>query len=143
MKPKLFICLQEIYNFYTLKQDFLAGVTVAIISLPLAMALAISSGVTPEKGIFTAIVAGFIISFLGGSRFQIGGPTAAFIAIVCGVISKHGIDGLIIATFIAGILLIIAGILKLGTLIKYIPDPIISGFTSGLAIVIFSKQILV
>ena len=141
LKPKLFICLRNTYDFNSLKKDCIAGLTVAIISLPLAMALAISSGTTPERGIFTAIIAGFIISFLGGSRVQIGGPTAAFIAVVCGIINKYGFDGLIIATFMAGVILAIAGLFQLGSLIKYIPHSIITGFTSGLAVVIFSTQI--
>ena len=141
LKPKLFICLQNTYDINVFKKDCIAGLTVAIISLPLAMALAISSGTTPDRGIFTAIVAGLIISFFGGSRSQIGGPTAAFIAVVCGIISKYGFDGLIIATFMAGIMLAVAGLFKLGTLIKYIPHSIVTGFTSGLSIVIFSTQI--
>ncbi len=141
LKPKLLVCLQNNYSFDTFKKDCIAGLSVAIISIPLAMALAISSGTTPERGIFTAIVAGGIISSLGGSRSQIGGPTAAFIAVVCSIVSKYGFDGLIIATFIAGIILTIAGLCKLGSLIKYIPHSIITGFTSGLAVVIFSTQI--
>ncbi len=141
LKPKLFTCLQENYNFDTLKKDFIAGISVAIVSLPLNMALAISSGTTPERGIFTAIVAGFIISFFGGSRSQIGGPTAAFIAIVCSISNKYGFDGLLIATLMAGVILILAGLFKLGSLIKYIPHSIITGFTTGLAVVIFSTQV--
>lgn len=139
--PKLFICLKDNYNFITLKKDIIAGLTVAIISIPLAMALAISSGVTPKVGLITAIVAGFIVSCLGGSRFQIGGPTAAFIAVVYSIINKHGYEALIIITFIAGIILIISGLLRIGFLIKYIPDPIITGFTSGLAVIIFFSQV--
>jgi SulP family sulfate permease len=114
---------------------------VAIIALPLSIALAIASGATPEKGLHTAIIAGFLISFLGGSRVQIGGPTGAFVIIVFNIIQKYGYDGLLVATIMAGVFLIIFGLLKLGTFIRLIPYPITTGFTSGIAVVIFTTQI--
>ena len=119
----------------------MAGIIVGIVALPLAIAFGIASGVSPEKGIITAIVAGFIISFLGGSKVQIGGPTGAFIVIIYGIIQEYGIDGLMVATMMAGVLLILLGIFKLGTVIKFIPYPIIIGFTSGIAVTIFTTQI--
>lgn len=125
-------------NFMT---DLMAGIIVGIVALPLAIAFGIASGVSPEKGIITAIVAGFIISFLGGSKVQIGGPTGAFIVIIYGIIQEYGIDGLMVATMMAGVLLILLGIFKLGTVIKFIPYPIIIGFTSGIAVTIFTTQI--
>lgn len=121
--------------------DIMAGIIVGIVALPLAIAFGIASGVTPEKGIITAIVAGFIISFLGGSKVQIGGPTGAFIVIIYGIIQQYGLEGLMIATLMAGVLLILLGIFKLGTVIKFIPYPIIVGFTSGIAVTIFTTQI--
>lgn len=129
------------YRLADLRGDITAGLTVAIVALPLAMALAIASGTTPERGLVTAVVAGFLISFLGGSRFQIGGPTGAFVVIVYGVIARHGYDGLLIATVIAGAMLVVAGLLRVGTLIKYIPDPVTTGFTSGIAVVIMASQL--
>lgn len=138
--PKLFTCLKS-YSKEQFINDVIAGIIVAIIALPLSIALAIASGVSPEKGLHTAIIAGFFISFLGGSRVQIGGPTGAFVIIVYGIIEKYGLDGLITATIIAGLFLILMGFLKLGTMIKYIPYPITTGFTSGIAITIFSTQI--
>lgn len=124
-----------------LTNDIFAGVIVGIVALPLAIAFAVASGVSPEKGIITAVVAGFIISLLGGSRVQIGGPTGAFIVIVYGIIQKYGIDGLIISTILAGIMLITFGVLRLGSILKFFPHPLIVGFTSGIALVIFSTQI--
>lgn len=124
-----------------LTNDLFAGVIVGIVALPLAIAFAVASGVSPEKGIITAVVAGFIISLLGGSRVQIGGPTGAFIIIVYGIIQKYGIDGLIISTILAGIMLITFGVLRLGSILKFFPHPLIVGFTSGIALVIFSTQI--
>lgn len=121
--------------------DLMAGIIVGIVALPLAIAFGIASGVSPEKGIITAIVAGFIISFLGGSKVQIGGPTGAFIVIIYGIIQQYGIEGLMVATMMAGVLLILLGIFKLGTIIKFIPYPIIVGFTSGIAVTIFTTQI--
>ena len=138
--PKLFTTLQT----YTQKQfykDLSAGIIVGIVALPLAIAFGIASGVSPEKGLFTAVIAGFIISALGGSRVQIGGPTGAFIVIVYGIVQTYGLDGLMIATILAGVILIIMGLIKLGTLIKFIPLPLITGFTSGIAIIIFITQV--
>lgn len=140
-KPKLFSVLREGYNKHQLQSDVMAGVIVGIVALPLAIAFAIASGVSPEKGIITAIVAGFIISLLGGSRVQIGGPTGAFVVIVFGIIEQYGIEGLIISTFLAGLMLVAFGLLRLGTIIKFIPHPLIVGFTSGIALIIFSTQI--
>src|SRR3984893_3869446 len=139
--PKLISVLRSGYTRSDLQHDLIAGLTVAIVALPLAMALAIASGTTPEKGLYTAIVAGFLISLLGGSRVQIGGPTAAFVPVVFNVIDKFGYGGLILCTLLAGIMLIAAGVLRIGTLLKYIPQPVITGFTSGIAVSIFSSQI--
>ena len=139
-KPQLFSTLKS-YNKKTFMSDLMAGVIVGIVALPLAIAFGIASGVTPEKGIITAIVAGFIISLLGGSKVQIGGPTGAFIIIIYGIIQKYGLEGLTIATIMAGVFLILFGVLKLGTIIKYIPYPIVVGFTSGIAVTIFTTQI--
>lgn len=139
--PKLFTVLRGGYSVRDFRADAIAGLTVAIIALPLAMALAIASGTTPEKGLYTAIVAGFLISALGGSRVQIGGPTAAFIPVVFVVIQKFGYGGLILCTLLAGLMLIAAGLLRLGTLMKYMPQPVITGFTAGIAVSIFSSQV--
>lgn len=139
-KPKLFSTLRS-YDKKTLVSDVMAGLIVGIVALPLAIAFGIASGVSPEKGIITAIVAGFAISLFGGSRVQIGGPTGAFIVIIYGIIEQYGIQGLTIATLMAGLFLVLFGILHLGTIIKYIPYPIIVGFTSGIAVTIFSTQI--
>ena len=139
-RPKLIDTLKT----YTRKQfsnDFFAGIIVGVVALPLAIAFAIASGVTPEKGLITAVVAGFIIAAMGGSRVQIGGPTGAFIVIVYGIVQMYGVSGLIIATFMAGIMLIIMGFARLGTVIKFIPHPLIIGFTSGIALIIFSSQV--
>ncbi len=140
-KPKLFSILKKGYDKKQLPNDILAGIVVGVVALPLAVAFAVASGVSPEKGLITAVIAGFIISFLGGSRVQIGGPTGAFIVIVYGIVEKYGINGLIISTIMAGIILVIFGVLKLGTLLKFFPHPLIVGFTSGIALVIFSTQI--
>ena len=140
-KPKLFSTFKNGYNKQKFVQDLLAGIIVGIVALPLAIAFGIASGATPEAGILTAIVAGFIISFFGGSQVQIGGPTGAFIVIVFGIIQEYGMNGLMIATFMAGAFLILMGILHLGTIIKYIPYPIVVGFTSGIALTIFATQI--
>lgn len=139
-KPKLFTMLKS-YTKADLTTDLMAGIIVGIVALPLAIAFGIASGVSPEKGIITAIVAGFIISLLGGSKVQIGGPTGAFIVIIYGIIQQYGIEGLMVATMMAGVLLILLGIFKLGTVIKFIPYPIIIGFTSGIAVTIFTTQI--
>lgn len=140
-KPKLFSLIKAGISKKQITSDILAGIVVGIVALPLAIAFSVASGVSPEKGIITAVVAGFIISLLGGSRVQIGGPTGAFIIIVYGIVEKYGIDGLIISTVLAGIFLIAFGLLKLGILLKYFPRPLIVGFTSGIALVIFSTQI--
>ena len=139
-KPKLFSVMKN-YSGSQLVKDIVAGIIVAIIALPLSIALAIASGVGPEAGIYTAIVAGFIVSFLGGSRVQIAGPTAAFATIVAGIVMKDGTEGLIVATIMAGIILIIMGICRFGSLLKYIPDPITTGFTAGIAVTLFIGQI--
>lgn len=139
-KPKLFSVMKN-YSGAQLVKDIVAGIIVAIIALPLSIALAIASGVGPEAGIYTAIVAGFIVSFLGGSRVQIAGPTAAFATIVAGIVMKDGMQGLIIATIMAGIILIIMGFCRFGSLLKYIPDPITTGFTAGIAVTLFIGQI--
>lgn len=139
--PKTVTVLRQGYGFGDFRADGIAGLTVAVVALPLAMALAIASGATPEAGLITAVVAGFLISALGGSRFQIGGPTGAFVVIVYGVISKHGYDGLLMATLMAGAILVVAGLARVGSLIKYIPDPVTTGFTSGIAVVILASQI--
>ena len=139
-KPKIFDTLKD-YSRQQFNKDVLAGVIVGIVALPLAIAFAIASGVSPEKGLYTAVIAGFIVSVMGGSRVQIGGPTGAFIVIVYGIVQLHGVNGLIIATFMAGIMLIIMGLARLGSVIKFIPHPLITGFTSGIAILIFSSQI--
>ena len=140
-QPKLFSVLKNGYDKQTFVQDLLAGVIVGIVALPLAIAFGIASGATPEAGILTAVVAGFIISFFGGSKVQIGGPTGAFIVIVYGIIQDYGMNGLLVATFMAGAFLILMGVLKLGTIIKYIPYPIVVGFTSGIALTIFATQV--
>ena len=139
-KPKLFSTLKN-YNRKQLTTDLLAGIIVGIVALPLAIAFGIASGVTPEKGIITAIVAGLIVSVFGGSKVQIGGPTGAFIIIIYGIIQQYGFEGLTIATLLAGVFLIMFGVLHLGTIIKYIPYPIVVGFTSGIALTIFTTQI--
>jgi len=140
-EPKLVTVLREGYSLRTFKADAIAGLTVAVVALPLAMALAIASGTTPDKGLHTAIVAGLLISALGGSRVQIGGPTAAFIPVVFVVIQKYGYGGLILCTLLAGLMLIAAGLLRLGTLMKYMPQPVVTGFTAGIAVSIVSSQV--
>jgi sulfate permease, SulP family len=139
--PKLISVWREGYGLAAFRKDLLAGLTVAIVALPLAMAIAIASGARPDQGLITAIVAGFIISAAGGSRYQIGGPTAAFIVVVLNVIVTHGYDGMLLATFMAGLLLIVAGLFRLGTYIKYVPYPVITGFTAGIALTIFLGQL--
>src|ERR1022692_1650258 len=140
LRPKLFDTLKT-YNQQQFGKDVMAGIIVGIVALPLAIAFAIASGVSPEKGLYTAIIGGFIISAIGGSKVQIGGPTGAFIVIVYGIVQQYGINGLIIATFIAGVMLIIMGFAKLGSVIKFIPHPLIIGFTSGIGLIIFSSEI--
>ena len=140
IQTKLFSCLKT-YDKKTFMSDLMAGIIVGIVALPLAIAFGIASGVTPEKGIITAIVAGLVISLFGGSKVQIGGPTGAFIIIIYGIVQKYGFEGLTIATLMAGFFLVLFGLLRLGTIIKYIPYPIVVGFTSGIAVTIFTTQI--
>ncbi|MDC7232527.1 MAG: SulP family inorganic anion transporter [Spirochaetales bacterium] len=139
--PKLISLLREGISAQQLKKDLSAGLIVGIIALPLAIAFAIASGVSPEKGILTAVVAGMVISMFGGSRVQIGGPTGAFIVIVLGILRDYGADGLLAATFLGGIILVLMGVLRLGQLLKYVPQTLINGFTSGIAVIIFTSQI--
>ena len=139
--PKLVTVFQEGYRLASFKADVFAGLTVAIVAMPLSMALAIASGVGPERGLFTAVVAGALISALGGSRHQIGGPTGAFVVVVFNVVARFGYDGLAVATLMAGAMLVAAGFARLGTFIKYIPYPVVTGFTTGIALIIFSSQI--
>jgi SulP family sulfate permease len=138
--PKLVTTLRG-YTRQAFVADVTAGVIVGIVALPLAIAFAIASGVTPGRGLWTAIIAGFLISALGGSRVQIGGPTGAFVVIVYGIVQKFGIDGLTVATLMAGAMLVAFGLFKLGSVIKFIPFPVVTGFTSGIAVIIFSSQI--
>src|SRR5271169_1803154 len=135
--PKLVLCLRH-YNLKFFVADLIAGLTVGLVALPLAMAFGIASGVTPQAGIYTAIIAGFLISALGGSRVQIGGPTGAFVVLVYDIVQRHGVEGLTLCTLMAGVMLIVLGLARLGSIIKYIPYPVITGFTSGIAIIIFS-----
>jgi SulP family sulfate permease len=138
--PKLFQCLRE-YSPQVFAHDLIAGVTVGLVALPLAMAFAISSGLTPQAGIYCAVVTGFVISALGGSRCQIGGPTGAFVVVVAGIVARHGVDGLFMCTMMAGVLLAAAGLLGFGTAVRFIPRPVVVGFTNGIALVIASTQI--
>jgi SulP family sulfate permease len=138
--PKIVTALKN-YDREQFLGDLVAGVIVGVVALPLAIAFAIASGVTPDRGLWTAVIAGFLISALGGSRVQIGGPTGAFVVIVYGIVQKHGIDGLAIATIMAGVILVVMGFAKLGAMIKFIPHPVITGFTSGIAVIIFSGSI--
>lgn len=139
--PKLVTVLQQGYSLRNFRADTISGLTVAIVALPLAMALGIASGATPAEGLITLVIGGLLISLLGGSRYQIGGPTGAFVVVIFNVIAQHGYDGLIIATLMAGFILMAAGFARLGTWIKYIPQPVVTGFTSGIAVIIFSSQI--
>jgi SulP family sulfate permease len=138
--PKLVTILREGYGWAELRADAAAGLTVAIVALPLSMAIAIGSGLSPDKGLYAAIVGGFLVSALGGSRFQIGGPAGAFIVLIAAIVERHGYDGLVLATMMAGIMMIAIGFLRLGTYIKYIPFPVIVGFTAGIAVIIFASQ---
>lgn len=140
-KPKSFVCFQEGYSKKTLYNDLIAGISIGIISLPLVMAFAIASGLPPERGLFTGIIGGLLVSLLGGSRFQIAGPTGAFVVIVYGIVDRHGYEGLALATLMAGILMLLFGLLKAGRLLKYIPFPVVVGFTAGIALSLFSSQI--
>jgi SulP family sulfate permease len=139
--PKLVTVLRERYGLADLKADVVAGLTVAIVALPLSMAIAIASGVTPDRGLYASIIGGFIVSALGGSRFQIGGPAGAFIVLVAATVATHGVDGLLLATFLSGLMLAAIGLLRLGTFIKYIPYPVTVGFTAGIATIIFASQL--
>ncbi|WP_051329550.1 SulP family inorganic anion transporter [Geminicoccus roseus] len=139
--PKLVSVLREGYGSAELRADLVAGLTVAIVALPLSMAIAIASGVTPDRGLYAAIIGGFIVSALGGSRFQIGGPAGAFIVLVAATVEIHGVDGLLLATMLSGMIMLVIGFLRLGTFIKYIPYPVTVGFTSGIAVIIFASQI--
>src|SRR6202012_3524 len=139
--PKLVTILREQYRLRDLRADLIAGLTVAIVALPLSMAIAIASGVTPDRGLYTSIVGGFVVSALGGSRFQIGGPAGAFIVLVAATVQQHGVDGLVLATFLSGLILLAIGLLRLGTFIKYIPFPVTVGFPAGIAVIIFASQL--
>ena len=140
LAPKLWLALAH-YDRRQAAGDLVAGVTVGLVALPLAMAFAISSGLPPQAGIYTAIVAGFLISALGGSRTQIGGPTGAFVVVVAGIVAEHGVDGLFMCTVMAGVLLVVLGLTGLGTAVKFIPRPVVIGFTNGIAVLIASTQI--
>lgn len=140
LRPKLLDTLKT-YDAHQFTRDLMAGLIVGIVALPLAIAFAIASGVSPEKGLYTAIIAGFLISALGGSRVQIGGPTGAFVVIIYGIVQRYGVDGLMVATMIAGVILILMGLFKFGSIIKFIPHPVIVGFTTGIAVIIFSSQV--
>ncbi|MCB1509820.1 MAG: SulP family inorganic anion transporter [Hyphomicrobiaceae bacterium] len=139
--PKLVTTLREGYGLDAFRRDALAGLTVAVVALPLSMAIAIASGVGPERGLYTAIIGGFLVSALGGSRFQIGGPAGAFIVLVAASVHRHGVDGVALATMIAGAFLMLAGALRLGMFIKLVPFPVTVGFTAGIAVIIFASQI--
>ncbi|MBR2118777.1 MAG: SulP family inorganic anion transporter [Afipia sp.] len=139
--PKLVTIFREGYSVQAFRADAAAGLTVAVVALPLSMAIAIASGTTPDRGLYAAIFGGFLVSLLGGSRFQIGGPAGAFIVLVAAAMARHGIEGVLLATMIAGAILIVAGLLRLGTYIKYIPHPVTVGFTAGIAVIIFASQI--
>ncbi len=138
--PKLVTILREGYGWRDLRADAIAGLTVAIVALPLSMAIAIGSGLSPDKGLYAAVIGGFLVSALGGSRFQIGGPAGAFIVLIASVVERHGYDGLVLATMIAGLIMMVVGFLRLGTYIKYIPLPVLVGFTAGIAVIIFASQ---
>ena len=140
MKPKI-ITTMKTYSWQTFSADIFAGMTVAMVALPLSLAIAIASGAAPEKGVVTAIVGGFFISLLGGSRVQIGGPTGAFIVVVFNVIANHGYDGLVLATFMAGGILLLAGLCRAGSLVRFVPEPVINGFTIGIAMIIATSQL--
>ena len=141
LEPKLFSILREGYTKQMFAGDLAGGLTVGVVALPLAIALAIASGVKPEQGLYTAIFAGFVIAVLGGTRAQISGPTGAFIVIVYGIVQKYGYDGLVVATLIAGVLLVLMGLARMGAFLKFVPYPVTVGFTSGIALIIFSSQV--
>jgi sulfate permease, SulP family len=139
--PKIVTVLREGYDGAKLRADVVAGLTVAIVALPLSMAIAIASGVGPERGLYTAIVGGFLVSLLGGSRYQVGGPAGAFIVLVAASVARHGADGMMLAVFMSGLILLAIGYLRLGTYIKFIPYPVTVGFTAGIAVIILASQI--
>src|SRR5262245_38924340 len=139
--PKLVTVFREGYGLDGFRADIISGLTVAIVALPLSMAIAIASGVTPDRGLYAAVVGGFLVSLLGGSRFQIGGPAGAFIVLVALTVERHGVGGVILATTMAGVFLIVAGFLRLGTYIKFIPYPVTVGFTAGIAVIILASQL--
>src|SRR6201993_4714182 len=139
-RPRSIVCLKD-YSWNKFAADVLAGITVGLVALPLAMAFAIASGVSPQAGLYTAIIAGFLISALGGSATQIGGPTGAFVVVVYGIVARHGLDGLYMCTLMAGALLVILGVTGLGSAVKFIPRPVVVGFTNGIAVIIASTQI--
>ena len=141
LEPKIVAVFREGYSLKQFYSDLAAGTTVGIVALPLAIAFAIASGVKPEQGLYTAIVAGFLISLLGGSRAQISGPTGAFVVIIYGIVHQYGYDGLAVATLIAGFLLILMGLFRMGALLKFIPYPVTVGFTTGIALIIFFSQL--
>ena len=141
LEPKLFSILRKGYTLKMFQGDLLGGLTVGVVALPLAIALAIASGVKPEQGLYTAIFAGFVIAVLGGTRTQISGPTGAFIVIVYGIVQQYGYEGLVVATLMAGVLLIIMGLARMGAFLKFVPYPVVVGFTSGIALIISSSQI--
>src|SRR5881227_488019 len=138
--PKSVLCLRD-YSVKKFTHDVIAGVTVGLVALPLAMAFAIASGLTPQAGIYCAMVTGFLISVFGGSKTQIGGPTGAFVVVVAGIVAAHGVDGLFMCTVMAGVLLVIMGVTGLGTAVKFIPRPVVIGFTNGIAVLIASTQV--
>src|SRR5438552_7616416 len=138
--PKSVLCLRD-YNLNKFSKDVIAGITVGLVALPLAMAFAIASGLTPQAGIYCAVVTGFLISAFGGSRYQIGGPTGAFVVVVAGIVATYGVDGLFMCTMMAGVILVILGVTGMGTAVKYLPRPVVIGFTNGIAILIASTQI--
>jgi sulfate permease, SulP family len=139
-QPKFVLCLRD-YNLTKFSKDLIAGITVGLVALPLAMAFAIASGLTPQAGIYCAVVTGFLISALGGSKTQIGGPTGAFVVVVSGIVAAHGIDGLFMCTMMAGVLLVVLGATSMGSAVKFIPPPVVIGFTNGIAVLIASTQI--
>src|SRR3974390_3383152 len=138
--PKSVLCLRD-YSFNKFLHDLLAGITVGLVALPLAMAFSIASGLTPQAGIYCAMVTGFLISLLGGSSTQIGGPTGAFVVVVAGIVAAHGVDGLFMCTVMAGFILVVMGLTGMGSAVKYVPRPIVIGFTNGIAILIASTQV--
>src|SRR5512142_1691448 len=140
LEPKLMTVIREGYDGQTFFKDLTAGIIVGVVALPLAMAFAIASGVKPEQGLYTAIVAGIIVSLFGGSRLQIAGPTGAFIVILAAITAKYGVDGLQIATLMAGVFMLLLGLARFGSIIKFIPDPVIAGFTAGIGVVIWVGQ---